>query len=895
MAKTPGLDHPLRRDVRFLGRVLGSVLREHEGEALFQLEERVRKLAIARRRGPKAGRAAAFAELRAVLSELPTSQMEPLIRAFSVYLQLANLAEQHHRVRRARHYDTRPESPPQRGSLADVLGALKHGDVPASRAREAIFDLEVILALTAHPSQAVRQTVLEKLTRIAQELERRDKERLTFSEKVQFEESVRREVLALWQTDELRRQRPTVGDEVKTVVWYLETVLFDQLALLGRSLQKAFTKTYGERLEPLPVPLRFHSWVGGDMDGNPGVTPDVFVDALRAYQARGLRRMLVAVNTLGSELSTSSRHVRVPSELLNSLERDEALAPKLAARQGPRTEGEPWRRKLRFVESRLSATLVQVEARRAESRSHDAEAAMPPTPLAPPYKDGAELEADLKLVFETLRDARAAGATDAEATWAEARATGLHLAELELRAPAEDARAAAAALTKKETPQGDAARFFEALRALALAHREGGERSCRTLILSMAQSEADVLAALHCARAAGLTQAPAHCALDIVPLFETYDALSRCPGIVRAMFQSPEYLAHVRARGVQEIMVGYSDSGKEVGLLAAHAALLKAQSDLATVAAEVGVPLRIFHGRGESVARGGGPAQQAILSLPPGSVAGRYKHTEQGEALDHKYARPVLANRSLELIVGGALMHTLDAQPRPKTERLSQYESVLRELGELGRAAYRAMVWDAPAFVKLFSAITPTDEIAQLPIGSRPPKRRAGGLESLRAIPWVFAWTQNRLLLPGWYGVGSALSRVGAMAEGLQTLRQMYQEWPPFRTILDNVGMVLAKSDLRIAEQYLPLAPPEAKALWSQISDEYRATRLWVKRVTGQPKLLHRQPALRRVIALRNPYVDPMSLLQVELLRRKRAGASDCDRALLLTLSGIAAGMRNTG
>jgi phosphoenolpyruvate carboxylase len=383
--------------------------------------------------------------------------------------------------------------------------------------------------------------------------------------------------------------------------------------------------------------------------------------------------------------------------------------------------------------------------------------------------------------------------------------------------------------------------------------------------------------------------------MDIVPLFETHAALESSATILDELLRDGAYQAHVQARGGQEVMLGYSDSGKEVGLLAASGALLRAQTRLTELSAKAGIRLRIFHGRGESVARGGGPAQQAILALPAGSVAGRYKATEQGEALDHKYSRPELAMRTLELIVGGALLHTLDGQERPDREREKTFRRVYDELSEHGRRAYRALVWEDGRFRDLFQAVTPVAEIAELNMASRPAKRHAGGLEALRAIPWVFAWTQNRALLPGWYGVGSALYEVGRRRGGRKLLREMYEAWPFFRAVIQNVEMVLAKSDLEIAERYLELAPEGTAALWRLIRKEHQRTRRWVKRITGEKRLLEANPPLQRSIALRNPYVDPMSFLQVNLLRQKRQGTLASDRALLLTISGIAAGMRNTG
>ena len=876
------VDRPLRRDVRLLGRILGEVLIEREGDELFALEEKIRKLAIERRRGGAVEDAAR--ELEAALAALPPERAVPVIRAFAVYFRLANLAEQHHRIRRARAHAREPGSKPQRGSIGAVLLEARRAGVSAEAAREAIRRLEVTLTFTAHPTQAERRTVLEKLYRVARRLEERDRTRLLPREAREGLRAIREEVTALWQTDELRKERPSVGDEVKNVLWYLEEILWDLLPAVTEELRTAFSRAYGEELDLEAPPLRLHSWVGADMDGNPSVTPEVLAEAIRLHRSRGLALLLDAVRRLGAALSQSSRYVVAPDALLSSIAEDGRRMPDIAAREESRTRGEPWRQKLRFIEARLEATLAAAQGR--------------PTGEGVVYEDASALERDLAVVADALHDAGCAraGERQARALLGRVRALGLAIAELELRVPAEWARAGAAAIAGA-APTDPGRRFLDALRVIAGARREAGERGCRTVVLSMTENAGDVRAVLDCARACELWDAARGAArIDVVPLVETLAALDAAPEILRELLADPIYRRHVTARGVQEVMVGYSDSNKEVGLLAAAAALQRAERGMVAVAAEAGIPLRIFHGRGESVARGGGPAQQAILALPPGSVAGRYKATEQGEALDHKYARPELAMRTLELIVGGALLHTLDRAPAAPPEREAVYLAAFDELAEVGRRAYRALVWEEPHFAEFFAIATPIDEISSLPIGSRPTKRAAGGLESLRAIPWVFAWTQNRAILPGWYGVGTALSTFGRRPGGIELLREMVTKWPFFRAVVDNVEMVLAKTDMHIASSYAALAPDAARrAVWPRIRREHSRTRLWIKRLLGERRLLEHNPTLQRSIQLRNPYVDPMSFLQVELLRRKRAGDARCDRALLLTVNGIAAGMRNTG
>jgi phosphoenolpyruvate carboxylase len=897
MRRKRAVDRPLRNDVRSLGRILGEVLIEQEGEPLYALEERVRELSISRRRGPVEERAARTSQLCALLAELPLDHAVVIIRAFATYFRLVNLAEQNHRIRRARAHARDREGTPQRGSLRAVLESAKAAGISAERARVAIESLEVTLTLTAHPTEAARRTVLEKLYRIAQRLEERDQCALTPDEQADAREAIREEITSLWQTDEVRRERPSVGDEVKNALFYVEETLCDLMLRFPGELERAFERVYGERLNSSRLPLRIHTWVGGDMDGNPNVTPEVLEDSILAHQVRGLRRLLRAVGALGGSLSQSSRYVTPPASLVASIEDDARRMPAAAAQQGRRTEGEPWRKKLLFIEERLTATIAYVEHRRTLLEPRETEGT--PCDDEHRYRRPRELAVDLEVIADSLRAANClhSGERESRALCEFVKAGGFGIAELEMRTLAEDARAAAAWLDGEGAPSAGAERLVSALKRIGRAQREMGEATCRTLVLSMTRDERCVLAAFRCARHCGLWDAERDCAhLDIVPLFETNAALDRSAGVLSTLFADSEYRRHVASRGVQEVMLGYSDSGKEVGLLAASGALRRVQEALPVVAARSGVPLRIFHGRGESVARGGGPAQQAILALPPGSISGRFKATEQGEALDHKYGRPELAERTLELILGGALLHSLGAQERPTPADEKRYAEVYDELAEAGRIEYRALVWEEPHFFSFFSAATPIEAIARMPIGSRPAKRGAGGVDALRAIPWVFAWTQNRAILPGWYGVGSALERVGSRPGGADLLAAMHRGWPFFRAVIGNVEMVLAKSDMGIAERYAELAEPAARAaVWPKIWAEHTRTVQWVKRIQGTRRLLDDNRTLRRSIRLRNPYVDPMSFLQVELLRRGGAADERIERALLLTLNGISAGMRNTG
>lgn len=907
MTRKRKVDLPLRRDVRFLGEVLGEALVAHEGERLFLLEEEIRKLAILRRRGPRQERPLVEERLRAIVRGLSLEDAEVVTRAFAAYFQLVNLAEQHHRIRRARAYAMDPETPPQRGSIEAILAQACERGVSAARAREALRELRVVLTFTAHPTQATRRTVLEKIYRIAQELEVRDRCALTPLEEAKSLATIREQVGILWQTSEVRSQRPTVASEVKNILWYVENVLWNVIADLPDAIAAAFERVYGEPLGIPVSPVHVHSWAGGDMDGNPNVTASIVEDTLRVHRSRALTLLLHEVERLGRELSQSSRLATPSTELVRSLERDREAMPQIARPVGE--VGEPWREKLRFVEARLRASLAQVESRRARAtEAAPTPVGLAPTGLAPrtvpvpvggipPYTDCHELLDDLGVLFRSLGGVagKITGARQVARLVNQVRSFGLDVAELELRVVATEAREASDWIEGKGPRTEGAERLLAALRRVGALAREAGH-PCRTLILSMATSARDLLAALHCARAAGVWDEERGCVgIDVVPLFETRKDLTAGPEILDEVFSDPLYLEHVRARGHQEVMVGYSDSSKEAGLLAASAELRKIQIRLVSLSRRTGIPLRVFHGRGESVARGGGPAQQAILSLPRGSIAGHYKATEQGEALDHKYARPELAMRTLQLILGGALLHTLDAQEGPFEADEARYDAAFEEIADLGCAAYRALVWEEPAFEAFFRAATPIEEISALPIGSRPARRSAGGLDSLRAIPWVFAWTQNRAILPGWYGVGTAFESFGRRKGAWDLLEEMARSWPFFRAVISNVEMVLAKTDLRIARHYAALAPPETRdAVWPRIEEEHARTVHVVKRLQGVKRLLDDNPPLQRSIDLRNPYVDPMSFVQVELLRRKREGEFT-DPVVMLTLNGIAVGMRNTG
>ncbi|HEU5363070.1 MAG TPA: phosphoenolpyruvate carboxylase [Gaiellaceae bacterium] len=794
---------PLRRDVRLLGQVLGEVLVEQEGAWLLELVERIRRASQAARRD---------GTVADVDAGLGAREQALVLRAFGLFFQLTNLAEQLHRLRRRR--EDQRNGRVARESLEDAFRRVAAGDPDRARGSR------VRLVLTAHPTEATRRTILLAHIRIAEALHALDDPRLLPAEQRALEARLAEEVTLLWQTDEVRHDRLRITDEIRHGLWFFEHSLMDAATDL--------LADWRQRLPGAPPPLLFGSWIGGDMDGNPAAGPASIAEALARARALALDRYRMEVRALAVEIASARSLVTVSAELEASLARDAEELPFYAAEIGARNELEPYRRKLSFMWWRLG---------------NDG------------YRDASALLADLRLIAASLRahDGRRIAEGRVARLERMVETFGFHIAKLDVRLHARDLG-------------GDRAR--EALAAAAEARRVHGQVALDTLVVSGTSSHADVQ------RARSLTE------LRVVPLFETVDDLAAAPAIVdRMLADDPQ---------PTEVMVGYSDSGKDGGYLAAQWAIYRAQEELADVARRRGVELTIFHGRGGSAGRGGGPTHAAIASQPAGHPPGRLKVTEQGETISFKYSLRGLARRNLEAALAGTLLATypeLGGPPPSAEDRV-----VLDRLAGLSREAYRAFVWDEPRFPAFFRAFTPVDELALLEIASRPARRPGGEefLASLRAIPWVFAWTQNRVLLPAWFGVGTAFASVDA-----PVLRDLYVRLPFVRALVDNLEMTLAKSSLSIARGYLRLVGDAA--LFEQIEAEHARAVAGVLAATGVARLLERQPMLRRSIELRNPYVDPMNALQVELLRRHRAGDESAQLPLLRSIAGIAAALRNTG
>ena len=878
---TPDPHKPLRDDVRLLGRLLGETLKSQVGEEVFETVEEIRALA-------KAGRAGSdedFERLARLLAGMEVGDALPVARAFSHFLTLANIAEQHHRVRRRRDYRQMADASPQRGSYEEVFSRLIAGGADPQELWQALTEQRVELVLTAHPTEVVRRTLLMKYRRIAELLALRDRPDRTAVERREMEEALRREIVATWETDELQHQKPTPMDEAKGGLVTFEQTLWDALPRALRDLDRALERHTGRGL-PLDVaPIRFGSWMGGDRDGNPNVTPDVTRRACWLARWQGADLYLREVRALRQELS-----LRRASAELTQL-----------------TEGarEPYRKLLRRVESRLETTRERMH-RLLDGR---------PLQEAEVFRTTAELREPLELCHRSLVETGCGDLAQGrlEDLLRRLATFGLTLVRLDIR---QDSGLHAALLDRvtralglgsygewdEDRRMGFLSQELAGRRPL-IPHglelddrerdvldtfrllREIGNEPLGAYVISMARGASDVLAVQLLQREAGMDTP-----LRIVPLFETRDDL-RAAGDALARLLAVE--PYRRAFGHrQEVMIGYSDSAKDAGRLAASWELYKAQEEMARVAREAGVELTLFHGRGGTVGRGGGPTYLAVQSQPPGSIQGRLRVTEQGEMIRAKFELPGIALRTLEIYTTATLEASLAPPPEPEPA----WRQAMEEIADAACRGYRDIVREHPDFVRYFRTATPEVELGKLNIGSRParrPGKAEGGVESLRAIPWVFAWTQTRLMLPSWLGTGDGL---GAVDRDLS--KEMYRGWRFFRSTMDLIEMVLAKADERVARYYdQVLVPEDLEPLGDRLRQRLVDATARLLEVTGHRRLLEEAPVLARSISVRNPYVDPINLVQAELLRRLRGEApEDClEDALLVTFNGVAAGMRNTG
>ena len=910
-------DLPLRVDIRLLGRLLGDTVREQEGEAVFAVIEQVRQHAINfnRSQDPQAAK-----EMAEALNGLSPAATVSVVRAFTYFLHLANTAEDQHHIRRNRAH-AKAGSKSRAGSLQHTLERLAEAGVGPAELAACLEVALVSPVLTAHPTEVQRKSILGLQRQVAELLDNRDRISLTPEELIASEDVLRNAILTLWQTRMLRPERLAVIDEVKNGISFYDDTFFAELPRLYCQFEDLLKARHPGQDWVLPPFFKIGAWIGGDRDGNPFVTAPVLAEAMRLQSAAALDFYLAELHTLGSELPLSQLLVDISPALA-------ALAARSPDSSAHRAD-EPYRRALTGLYARLAETSRRLDHHEALRRS---------VGEAEPYQSSSEFRADLQILADSLAangSTRLAGGRLRRLIRA-AQVFGFHLAPIDLRqnsdvhertvaellaraggcpdylALDEEARIACVSaelasprplhspyLDYSEDTAGELAIFFMA-RELKDRYGDAALPNC---IISKTDGVSDLLEVALLLKEAGLLKPGAEPALamNVIPLFETIEDLRQSSATMDRVLRLPVYRALIKARGdEQEIMLGYSDSNKDGGFLTSGWELYKTEIELTKVFAEHGVRLRLFHGRGGSVGRGGGPSYQAILGQPAGAVSGQIRITEQGEVIASKYANPEVGRRNLEILAAATLEATL-LDNENRVASAEAFYPIMERLSVLAFAAYRDLVYETPGFTRYFRESTPISEIAHLNIGSRPASRKASErIEDLRAIPWVFSWAQCRLMLPGWYGFGSAVKQwLAETPEGLAMLQQMHVAWPFFRAQLSNMDMILAKSDLAIAARYAELVSDAdfRQRIFARIRAEWLDTREVLLAITGQSEFLAENPLLARSMRNRFPYMDPLNHLQIELLRRHRAGETDerVRRGIHLSINGVAAGLRNSG
>jgi phosphoenolpyruvate carboxylase len=902
----------LAREIAFLDRLLDQIIREQEGPAL-----------VARLEAVRSGEGG-------VEPAADPAATRGLIRAVGLFFQLANLAEERHRLRTLRSRQRRAHDGVIHDSLDEAVERLAEGGRSPDEVERLLRRLFVSPVLTAHPTEARRRTLLVALRRFGRLLERLDDRRLTAPEGRELRRRLREELTILWRTADLRSVGPTPLDEVRTALVFFDETLFQVVPALYRGLDASFDRLLGAPADeggtgtrpPRIAPfLHWGTWIGGDRDGNPNVTASVTMLTMRTQADHVLRGYEAVTTRLMQSIAPAAPPRGLDDRLAARLAADGRELGDVTAGLRRRFPDEPYRQRLGAIAERLRRT----RARLAE----DSE------PAAGWYRSAQELEAELAELAEALLDNRLG-----RVVWGELQdlrwqleSFGFHLAALEVRQHAEALAAAEAALVLRTgraglkhppdeelpgVPGVTAAEIIATFRAMAAIQERFGQAACHHFVLSFTRGPGDVRRVLALARLAATRAVPASATpgfapatpeLDVVPLLESADALEGAGELLDALLDDPAYRAHLESRGEhQEVMLGYSDSNKESGFLAANWLLYKAQSALVASARRHHVELTLFHGRGGAIGRGGGPANRAILAQAPGSIDGRLKLTEQGEVIAARYADPAIARRELEQISAAALLASVPEHDEAISRAATQGAPILEELARDARAAYRAFVYEEPGFPEFFRDITPIRELSALRLGSRPASRKGHAaerqvdLETLRAIPWVFAWSQSRINLPGWFGVGTALSDYRARTGDapFAVLQELYRRWPFFASVIDTAELGLGRSDLNVARRYAGLlTSTNSERLWRRLENEFEQSVSLIEHVTGRP-LLDESPAVRRSIELRRPYVEALGAMQADLLHRLRAASSDAERTDLISLvhssiNAVAAGLQSTG
>lgn len=908
-------DVPLLGDIRLLGRLLGDTLREQEGDAAFELVENIRQLSVRFHRGDDHD---ARRELEDLLGTLRQDQRTLVVRAYSYFSHLTNIAEDIHHIRRTRAHDI-AGSPPRPGTIVHTLKRATQAGINAKALAGILASVHISPVLTAHPTEVRRQSTMAREIAIAGLIDRRSRGGLTPDEERETDAKLRRAILVLWQTNLLRRTKLGVVDEINNSLSYYDHTFLRQLPRVFADLEDQLA-----RLSPdgdtvaVHSFMRMGSWIGGDRDGNPFVTKDVLEAALKAQSQKALGFYLEELHKLGAELPLSTAVVTISPALATLADASGDLSPQRAL--------EPYRRAISHLYARLAATQRQLNGK-APARA--------PHTNTEPYPDIESFAADLTSIHDSLIENGSGLLAEGRLRRLRRAADcfGFSLASLDLRQNSAIHAETIAELFAVAEPGVDYAALDEEARIALLSRELGARRALRqpfhvysdgtagelaifdaarrgqqqygaraieTSIVSNTQSVSDLLELAVLLKETGLIDAGGKSTIHVVPLFETIGDLRNSVAIMDRLLSIPEYRRLLASRGgLQEIMVGYSDSNKDGGYVTSGWELYKAEVGLVALFKRQGLKLRLFHGRGGTVGRGGGPSYEAIIAQPPGTVAGQIRVTEQGEIISSKYTNPELGRRNLEILVAAALDASLhESAPTPHFER---HCAIMDDLSQRAFSAYRSLVYETPRFAEFFWSASVINEIATLNIGSRPASRKkTQRIEDLRAIPWVFSWAQSRVMLPGWYGFGSAVE--GWLADhpdGLADLQAMAREWPFFQTLLSNMDMVLAKTSMAIASRYAALVPDEALrgTIFGAIQAEHARTLHHLLAITQKPDLLAENPLLARSIHNRFPYLDPLNHLQVGLLRSLRTAPGDEQvlRALQITINGVAAGLRNSG
>lgn len=914
----------LRRDVRFLGNILGEVLVHQGGNELLEIVEKIRESSKSLRVNHSAEN---HGEFKKQIRSLEPGVRHQVIRAFAIYFQLVNIAEQNHRIRRKRDYERMAGEHFQPGSIEAIVAELKERQIPKAEVEDIIRTISLELVMTAHPTEASRKAVLDIHHRIANDMMKLDDPTLTYREREDLREKLLNEVLILWQTDELRRRKPTVIDEVRNGLYYFDETLFEVLPEVYDELERCLGKYYPGHDWDIPTFLRFGSWIGGDRDGNPSVTHDVTWETLVMHRSLAFKKYSESLRELKHILSFSTNIVEVSNELLESIQQDR-INIELNSSDPWRNETEPYRIKVTYMLQKLLNT--------ANEKITD------PTKQ---YNSPEEFIEELQIIDRSLRGHFADYVADQnlKKMVRQVKLFGFHVATLDVRQHSKEHEMAMTEVLSKmgivddysaleerkkvellhellKDPRPLTSPYFkytestqeclDLFRTIYRAQQEFGERCIQSYLISMTQGTSDMLEVAVLAKEVGLYRRDIDgtmtCTLQSVPLFETIDDLHAAPEIVTELFSLPGYLESVKARdNLHEIMLGYSDSNKDGGAVAANWELRVALKKITAAAKSFDVKLKFFHGRGGALGRGGMPLNRSILAQPPETIGGGIKITEQGEVLSSRYSMQGIAYRSLEQATSALIQGALMNKHPQVNEKEAEWETILLGISEQAQKKYQDLIFREPDFLSFFKETTPLPEIGELNIGSRPSKRKnSDRFEDLRAIPWVFSWTQSRYLLPAWYASGTGLkSYVGDDLAKLEQLKEMYENWSFFRSMIDNLQMALAKADLHIAKEYAGMVKDREveQRIFTYIDQEYDLTSELILKITGQQEILDNVPVIQESIRLRNPYVDPLSYLQVQLLselrdlREKDQDGPELLREVLLTINGIAAGLRNTG